>query len=141
MAVKLKSPAQIEAMREAGRVSALALRRVGEAVECGITTRELDAIAEKAIRAEGGIPAFKGYGGFPGSICASVNDQVVHGIPSRRVKLREGDIISIDTGAIVDGWVGDNAWTYPVGEVAPEVARLLAVGERCMWEEIGRAHV
>ena len=139
MSIKLKTPAQIEAMREAGRVSALALRRVGEAVECGITTRELDAIAEKTIRAEGGIPAFKGYGGFPGSICASVNDQIVHGIPSKRVKLHEGDIISIDTGAIVDGWVGDNAWTYPVGEVAPEVARLLAVGEQCMWEGLAAA--
>ena len=80
MSIKLKTPAQIEAMREAGRVSALALRRVGEAVECGITTRELDDIAEKTIRAEGGIPAFKGYGGFPGSICASVNAQIVHGI-------------------------------------------------------------
>ena len=99
MAVKLKSPAQIEAMKEAGRVSALALRRVGEAVEPGITTAELDAIAEKVIRAEGGIPAFKGYGGFPGSICASVNDAVVHGIPSRKLVLREGDIISIDIPA------------------------------------------
>ena len=94
MAVKLKSPAQIEAMKEAGRVSALALRRVGEAVEPGITTAELDAIAEKVIRAEGGVPAFKGYGGFPGSICASVNDAVVHGIPSRKLVLREGDLIS-----------------------------------------------
>ena len=139
MAVKLKSPAQIEAMKEAGRVSALALRRVGEAVEPGITTAELDAIAEKVIRAEGGIPAFKGYGGFPGSICASVNDAVVHGIPSRKLVLREGDIISIDTGAIVDGWVGDNAWTYPVGKVAPEVQRLLEVGERCMWEGLDNA--
>ena len=127
MAVKLKSPTQIEAMKEAGRVSALALRRVGEAVEPGITTAELDAIAEKVIRAEGGVPAFKGYGGFPGSICASVNDAVVHGIPSRKLVLREGDLISIDTGAIVDGWVGDNAWTYPVGTVAPEVQRLLEV--------------
>ena len=115
MAVKLKSPTQIEAMKEAGRVSALALRRVGEAVEPGITTAELDAIAEKVIRAEGGVPAFKGYGGFPGSICASVND------------------------AIVDGWVGDNAWTYPVGTVAPEVQRLLEVGERCMWEGLDNA--
>ena len=139
MAVKLKSPAQIEAMKEAGRVSALALRRVGEAVEPGITTAELDAIAEKVIRAEGGIPAFKGYGGFPGSICTSVNDAVVHGIPSRKLVLREGDIISIDTGAIVDGWVGDNAWTYPVGKVAPEVQRLLEVGERCMWEGLDNA--
>ena len=74
------------------------------------------------------MPAFKGYGGFPGSICASVNEQIVHGIPSAAVVLKEGDIISIDTGAIVDGWVGDNAWTYPVGKVAPEVQRLLAVG-------------
>ena len=139
MAVKLKSPAQIEAMKEAGRVSALALRRVGEAVDPGITTAELDAIAEKVIRAEGGVPAFKGYGGFPGSICASVNDAVVHGIPSRKLVLREGDLISIDTGAIVDGWVGDNAWTYPVGTVAPEVQRLLEVGERCMWEGLDNA--
>ena len=107
MAVKLKSPAQIEAMKEAGRVSALALRRVGEAVEPGITTAELDAIAEKVIRAEGGIPAFKGYGGFPGSICASVNDAVVHGIPSRKLVLREGDIISINgtTGDVILGAV------------------------------------
>lgn len=139
MQVKRKTPAQIEAMAEAGRVSALALRRVGEAVEPGITTAELDAIAEKVIRAEGGVPAFKGYGGFPASICASVNDAVVHGIPSRKLKLREGDIISIDTGAIVDGWVGDNAWTYPVGEVAPDVARLLEVGELCMWEGLAQA--
>lgn len=139
MAVKLKSPAQIEAMKEAGRVVGAALRRLGEAVEPGITTAELDAIAEKVIRAEGGIPAFKGYGGFPGSICASVNDAVVHGIPSRKLVLREGDIISIDTGAIVDGWVGDNAWTYPVGKVAPEVQRLLEVGERCMWEGLDNA--
>ena len=139
MAVKLKSPTQIEAMKEAGRVSALALRRVGEAVEPGITTAELDAIAEKVIRAEGGVPAFKGYGGFPGSICASVNDAVVHGIPSRKLVLREGDLISIDTGAIVDGWVGDNAWTYPVGTVAPEVQRLLEVGGRCMGEGVDNA--
>ncbi len=139
MKVLLKTPAQIEAMAEAGRVSALALRRVGEAVEPGITTAELDAIAEKVIRAEGGTPAFKGYGGFPASICASVNDAVVHGIPSRKMKLREGDVISIDTGAVVGGWVGDNAWTYPVGEVAPEVARLLEVGEKCMWEGLAQA--
>lgn len=139
MAVKLKSPAQIDAMGEAGRISALALRRVGEAVEPGITTAELDAIAERVIRAEGGVPAFKGYGGFPGSICASVNDAVVHGIPSKKLVLREGDIISIDTGAIVDGWVGDNAWTYPVGAVSPEVQRLLDVGEQCMWEGIAHA--
>ena len=107
-----KSPAEIEAMKEAGRVSAKVLREVGAQVRPGVSTLELDELAEALIRAEGGVPAFKGYGGFPGSICASVNEQIVHGIPSRSVVLKEGDIISIDTGAIVDGWVGDNAWTY-----------------------------
>ena len=110
-----KSPAEIEAMKEAGRVSAKVLREVGAQVRPGVSTLELDELAEALIRAEGGVPAFKGYGGFPGSICASVNEQIVHGIPSRSVVLKEGDIISIDTGAIVDGWVGDNAWTYAVG--------------------------
>ena len=112
-----KSPAEIEAMKEAGRLSAYVLRKVGEAAKPGVSTLELDELAETLIRAEGGIPAFKGYGGFPGSICASVNDQVVHGIPSSKAILREGDILSIDTGATVDGWVGDNAWTYPIGKV------------------------
>ena len=95
-----KSPAEIEAMREAGRVSAKVLREVGALVKPGVTTAELDEFAETLIRLEGGIPAFKGYGGFPGSICASVNDQIVHGIPSKKVVLKEGDIISIDTGGI-----------------------------------------
>lgn len=139
MTVKLKSAEQIEAMKEAGRVSALALRRVGEAVKPGVSTKELDEIAEAVIRAEGGVPAFKGYDGFPASICASVNDEIVHGIPSARKILCEGDIVSIDTGAVVGGWVGDNAWTYPVGEVAPEVARLLEIGEKCMWEGLAMA--
>ena len=114
-----KSPAEIEAMKEAGRVSAKVLREVGAQVRPGVSTLELDELAEALIRAEGGVPAFKGYGGFPGSICASVNEQIVHGIPSRSVVLKEGDIISIDTGAIVDGWVGDNAWTYAVGKISP----------------------
>ena len=91
-----KSPAEIEAMKEAGRVSAKVLREVGAQVRPGVSTLELDELAEALIRAEGGVPAFKGYGGFPGSICASVNEQIVHGIPSRSVVLKEGDIISID---------------------------------------------
>ena len=128
-----KSPAEIEAMREAGRVSAKVLREVGKQVRPGVSTLELDEFAEALIRLEGGIPAFKGYGGFPGSICASVNEQIVHGIPSKGVVLKEGDIISIDTGAIVDGWVGDNAWTYPVGKVSPEKKHLLEVTEAAMW--------
>ena len=134
-----KSPAEIEAMKEAGRVSAKALREVGAHVRPGVSTIEMDELAESVIRAEGGIPAFKGYGGFPGSICASVNEQIVHGIPSAGVVLREGDIISIDTGAIVDGWVGDNAWTYAVGRISAEKQRLLDVTEKCLWAGLDAA--
>ena len=141
MRIIRKSPAEIEAMREAGRVSAKALRIVGEHVRPGVSTLELDEIAEAVIRAEGGVPAFKGYGGFPGSICASVNEQIVHGIPSRRVVLKEGDIISIDTGAVVDGWVGDNAFTYAVGKIRPELKKLLEVTEKSMWAGISAACV
>lgn len=104
-----KTPKQIREMKKAGELSAYVLREVGAAVEPGISTWELDRLAEKTIRANGGKPAFKGYGGFPGSICASINDEIVHGIPSKERILQEGDIISIDTGAIVNGWVGDNA--------------------------------
>lgn len=128
-----KSPAEIEAMKEAGRVSAKVLREVGSRIEPGISTLELDHMCEMLIRLEGGIPAFKGLYGFPGSICASVNDAIVHGIPSADVILQEGDIISIDTGATVDGWVGDNAWTFPVGAISAEKQALLDVTEECMW--------
>lgn len=141
MAIILKSPAEIEAMKEAGRVSAKALRVVGEHCKPGVSTLELDEIAETLIREEGGVPAFKGYGGFPGSICASINEQIIHGIPSKDAVLKSGDIISIDTGAIVDGWVGDNAWTFAVGGVSGEVKRLLATGEECMWTGIRTAMV
>ena len=121
-----KSKAEIEIMREAGRVSARALRLVGEAVAAGVTTFELDEIAEAAIRADGGVPAFKGYHGFPKTLCTSINCQVVHGIPSEMIKLRTGDIISVDVGAIVDGYYGDNARTFPVGAISDEATRLLA---------------
>ena len=121
-----KSASEIEIMREAGRVSARALRLVGEAVAAGVTTFELDEIAEAAIRADGGVPAFKGYHGFPKTLCTSINCQVVHGIPSEMIKLRAGDIISVDVGAIVDGYYGDNARTFPVGVISDEATRLLA---------------
>lgn len=134
-----KTPAQIDEMAEAGRLSAEVLREVGARVKPGVSTLELDRFAEKFIRDHGGKPAFKGYGGFPGSICASVNEQIVHGIPSKSVILREGDILSIDTGAIVKGWVGDNAWTYAVGKISPEKQRLLEVTEKCMWAGIDAA--
>ena len=134
-----KSPRDIDAMAKAGELSAKALRVVGAAVKPGVSTLELDRLAEETIRQGGGIPAFKGYGGFPGSICASVNEQIVHGIPSAGIILQEGDIISIDTGATVDGWVGDNAWTFPVGKISPAKQRLLEVTEECMWAGLDAA--
>lgn len=137
--IKIKSEREIEEMKKAGALSKMALRHVGAMVRPGVSTFELDQLAEQIIRMHGGKPAFKGYGGFPGTICASLNDAVVHGIPNPDVILRDGDILSVDTGAVVDGWVGDNAWTYPVGTVAPEVQRLLEVGERCMWEGLDNA--
>lgn len=141
MSVILKAPAEIEAMKEAGRLSAAVLREVGARCVPGVSTLELDQFAEDYIRARGGTPTFKGYGGFPGSICASINEQIVHGIPSASVKLKSGDIVSIDVGATVDGWAGDNAWTFAVGAVSPEKKRLLEVGEKCMWAGISAARV
>lgn len=126
-------------MKAAGRLSARALRFACGLVRPGVSTLEIDECVEEFIRDGGGVPAFKGYGGFPGSICASVNDQVVHGIPSGDTLLEEGDIISIDTGAIVDGWVGDNACTVAVGAVQPTVQKLLDTVERALWAGIGQA--
>jgi methionyl aminopeptidase len=123
-----KSPSEIAMMREAGRITARALRLVGEAVRPGATTAELDAIAEEVIRSADALPAFKGYHGFPGTICSSLNQQVVHGIPGA-TPLREGDILSVDVGAIVEGYYGDSARTFPVGEVG-EVARTLMEATR-----------
>jgi methionyl aminopeptidase len=119
-----KSPSELATMREAGRITARALRLVGEAVAPGVTTGELDAIAEEVIRSAGARPAFKGYHGFPGTICSSINEQVVHGIPGPTT-LREGDIVSVDVGAIVDGYYGDSARTFAVGEVSEEVRSLM----------------
>ena len=141
LAVIIKSPAEIEAMKEAGRLSAAVLREVGARCVPGVSTLELDEFAEDYIRSNGGIPTFKGYGGFPGSLCASINEQIVHGIPSSSVKLRSGDIVSIDIGATVDGWAGDNAWTYAVGKVDPKKKRLLEVTEKCLWAGISAARI
>lgn len=137
--IQIKNPEQIAAMRTAGRISAKVLRKTGELVRPGISTLELDHFAENLIRLEGAKPAFKGYGGFTGTICASVNNQIVHGIPSAAVILQEGDIISIDTGAIFDGWYGDNAATFAVGEISAEASRLLEVTERSLWAGIAAA--
>jgi len=121
-----KTPEQIKRMKEAGLIVWQVHQELAKAVAPGITTRELDQMAESLIRKAGGVPTFKGYYGYPGSICASVNDEVVHGIPSDRT-LQEGDIIAIDLGVTYKGWVGDSAYTHPVGKIAPEAARLLDV--------------
>ena len=133
-AITVKSSEDLAAMRRAGRVAAQALQAVADAVRPGITTRELDQIAEDRIRALGGVPSFLGYRGFPASICTSVDDEVVHGIPGPR-KLRVGEIISLDLGAVVDGFHGDLAVTVPVGKVSDEVAKLLQVTREAL--EVG----
>ncbi|GAA4378649.1 type I methionyl aminopeptidase [Nocardioides caricicola] len=138
--VEIKSPEQIDLMRRAGLVVGQTLELLRASVRAGISTGELDAIAEDNIRSSGATPSFKGYHGFPGSICASVNDEVVHGIPGGRV-LAEGDVISIDCGAIVDGWHGDAAITVAVGAVPPEVSELMRVTEESMWRGIAAARL
>nr|WP_062337769.1 type I methionyl aminopeptidase [Herbidospora sakaeratensis] len=134
--IQIKSPEQITKMRAAGLVVGRTLDLLKRSVEPGLTPLDLDAIAEKAIRDEGAIPSFKGYQGFPATICASVNQEVVHGIPTDTRPLREGDIISIDCGAILDGWHGDSAVTVPVGEVDPKLLELIRVTEESMWAGI-----
>jgi methionyl aminopeptidase len=139
LSIQLKTPEQVVKMRAAGLVVAAALARMREAVAPGVSTADLDAIAESVIRDSGGVPSFKGYHGFPGSICSSVNEQVVHAIPSARQVLREGDLISLDCGAILDGWHGDAAITVPVGEVDPALTRMAEAATDAMWAGITAA--
>ncbi|MFN0121792.1 MAG: type I methionyl aminopeptidase [Blastocatellia bacterium] len=127
-----KSRSEIDKMRRAGLIVANTLSALRKMVEPGISTRELDGFAESNIRGAGAHPTFKGYNGFPASICASVNDEVVHGIPSTR-KLQEGDIIKIDCGATLGGYVGDAAITVPVGRVSPEVEKLIEVTRESLF--------
>ncbi|MGF9966567.1 type I methionyl aminopeptidase [Bacillus rhizoplanae] len=127
-----KTPREIEIMREAGKIVALTHQELKKHIAPGITTKELDQIAEKTILKYGATPSFKGYNGFPGSICASVNEELVHGIPGKR-KLQEGDIISIDIGAKYNGYHGDSAWTYPVGNISESVQKLLDVTEKSLY--------
>ncbi|MEL3973449.1 type I methionyl aminopeptidase [Rossellomorea oryzaecorticis] len=127
-----KTPREIEIMRQAGRIVALTHAELQKYISPGITTNELDAIAEKFIRKHDAIPSFKGYNGFRGSICASVNNELVHGIPGDRV-LKDGDIISIDIGAKYNGYHGDSAWTYPVGKIDDETRKLLDVTEESLY--------
>ena len=137
--IELKDKNQLQKMRTAGRIVAEVLELMKETVKPGITTIELDRLAEKHIRKYGAIPAFKGYRGFPASLCTSINEEVVHGIPSLR-ELKSGDIISIDCGAIYDGYFGDSAITLPVGEISAEDRKLLAVCEESLRLGIAQAY-
>ncbi len=136
--VTVKTPAQVQLMREAGLVVARALERVQAAVAPGVTTAQLDAIAEASIRGDGAVPSFLGYHGFPASICASAGAEVVHGIPGGRV-LQDGELLSIDCGAILAGWHGDAAVTVPVGECGPDLLALSAVTEQALWSGLAAA--
>jgi len=138
--VEIKTPEQITLMREAGLVVGETLELLRDAVAPGVTTRDLDAISAEHIAGRGALPSFKGYHGFPATICTSVNDQVVHGIPGD-LELHEGDVVSIDCGAIVDGWHGDAAVTVPVGAVPEEVTELLRVCEESMWRGLAAARL
>jgi methionyl aminopeptidase len=137
--IQIKTPGQLAAMREAGLVVAHALDVLAAAVEPGITTADLDAIAAREIRAAGAVPSFKGYHGYPATICTSVNDQIVHGIPSPDTRLAAGDLISIDCGAILGGWHGDAARTVAVGPVGDELASLLRACEQALWHGLAMA--
>lgn len=123
--IVLKTSRELSKMREAGRISSRALRLAGEAVEPGVTTAEIDRLVRQYIEKQGATPSFLGYGGFPASACISVNNQVIHGIPSKKHVLKEGDIVSIDIGAYYNGYHGDNAWTFPCGEISKEAQALL----------------
>jgi methionyl aminopeptidase len=138
--IQLKSPDQIALMREAGLVVARALSAMQEAVAPGVSTADLDGIARDVLADAGASSSFLGYHGYPAVICASVNDRVVHGIPSAGEKLALGDLISIDFGAIVEGWHGDAAISVPVGEVRPEIAALSATCEAAMWDGLAVAN-
>ena len=130
-----KSPEELDAMAAAGAVHARAMKLVAGKVREGVTTKELDDAVDKYIRSQGGVPTFKGYNGFPGSTCISLNSMVVHGIPGRE-RLQRGDVVSIDIGVTLDGWVADGAVTFPVGPVTPVAAKLLEVTQRSLFDGV-----
>lgn len=136
--IYVKTDAEVELLREANQLVSKTLAEVAVHIRPGVTTLRLDAIAEEFIRSHGALPAFKGYAGFPNTLCTSVNDEVVHGIPSDYA-LMEGDIISVDCGVILNGWYGDSAFTFPVGEVKPEILRLLDFTRASLEEGVRQA--
>jgi methionyl aminopeptidase len=130
-----KSPAEIDKMARAGEILVRTMDLLAGKIRPGVTTGELDEAAEKFIRSQGATPAFKGYRGFPGSICSSPNEMVVHGIPGR-FKLSRGDVLSVDIGVVYEGWVADAARTFPVGEIPPVAAKLLEVTEESLFKAV-----
>ena len=134
----LKTDEEIRLLKESNMLVSRTLAEIAALIRPGITTLSLDSFAETFIRDNGGIPAFKGYGGFPGTLCTSVNDEIVHGFPSKYI-LKEGDIISVDCGVILNGWYGDSAYTFAVGEISGEVRRLLDYTKESLEEGVKEA--
>ena len=134
--IRLKSNKELELMRQAGRITAAARAAAARAVRPGVTTGEIDKIVRKTIEKAGAKPSFLGYGGFPGSACVSINDEVIHGIPSRSRVIHEGDIVKVDVGAYINGFHGDCACTIPCGEVSEEARKLIAVTRQSFYEGI-----
>ncbi|NEQ21898.1 MAG: type I methionyl aminopeptidase [Microcoleus sp. SIO2G3] len=134
--VEIKSEREIEVMRQAAKIVATVLKEISEMVEPGMTTADLDAHAEKRIREMDATPSFKGYHGFPASICSSVNNEVVHGIPSAKKVIRAGDVVKVDTGAYYQGFHGDSCITIAVGQVTPDAAKLIRVAEEALYKGI-----
>lgn len=134
--IEIKSPREVDIMRQSARIVATVLKEISELVEPGMTTADLDAHAEKRIREMGATPSFKGYHGFPASICSSINHEVVHGIPSQKKVIRSGDVLKVDTGAYYQGFHGDSCITIAVGTVSPDAAKLIEVAEKALYAGI-----
>lgn len=137
--IVLKTGRELSIMREACKISARALKLIGEAIEPGVTTAELDRIAEKFIRSCGATPNFKGYNGYPATACISINNEVIHGIPTAKRKIQNGDIVSVDLGALFEGYHGDNAATFACGDVSEEAKRLMDATRESLYEGIKMA--
>ena len=139
--ISLKNPSQISKMRDAGKVLYEVLQSLREVIRPGVSTKDIDTLAEQLIRKQHAIPSELNYEGYPASICASINDEVVHGIPNPKRILKEGDIISIDCTVLLDGWQADSAFTVGVGQISPEAEKLIRVTEECFWKGVRQAVV
>jgi len=137
--IVLKTGRELKIMKEACRISAGALQLIGKAIEPGVTTAELDRLAEDYIRKQGAVPNFKNYQGYPATACISINNQVIHGIPSTKCRINAGDIVSVDLGAMFEGYHGDNAATFACGDVSPEAKRLMDTTQESLYEGIKAA--